>query len=177
MKLEDIDLAKMSREIDYFMSKASDMNEAMRPLLERQEKLLEDYRQAISMGDLSENAAYTDAIDDLQKIGVEMHIVRERVLRLKGALSYTYTPDNKEDSCIRALCTFVLIPVKNGIDMTDACMVFKVVPNVSMTDNHILSTASDIYSKRLIGKKTGDVISVTHRITGEEHYYKIGEIY
>ena len=129
----------------------------------------EEYRIANTHGDRSENAAFTDAVEGLQRCNTDysetstIYVAAESVKDIDK-----YSP-------IGIIVLYTTVSLRRLED--GSTYVYRIFPKgVSDLDRGIISEDSPI-GKALLGKKKSDTIKVTHLIKGVEYNYFIEDIY
>lgn len=127
-----------------------------------------DLRVASAQGDRSENAEYTAATEALQKLRMALGNIEAQLKSM----------ESKDDECeyvpigmIVMYTTFLLKDNKGEV------FVFKMYPdNVSDIDGCMIAKNGNLGTALWL-KQPGDVVSVTHNITGKEFKYEILGVY
>lgn len=146
--------------IDKLESEKSDITDEM-------DKNLQDLRDASSKGDRSENAAFTAAVEKVSDLNAQLANVNKQLQQIKSLKK----EDKYKNIGMVVYYTTVLLEV-NGKQF-----IFKLYPGeVSAIEDGILSSECRV-GKAIWKKKVGDIVSVRHKVTGENLKYKIVDMY
>ena len=118
-----------------------------------------EFKKAAALGDHSENAAYTEAKDDLEKASIrKLYLIQdiESIESLSSDINYV------GKDYIGIYSTFTLRRLDDGSETT--WMVFP--SNISALNISVMASDSPIF-KLVKGKQKGDKITVSHRVTNE----------
>ena len=128
-----------------------------------------EFRKAAQEGDVSENAAYTQAKEKLESRQTDKYRTLASLDDVKSAMEFKkYVPRDY----IAEYSTFRLQRMDTG-EISE----WRAYPgNMFALELGILSTSSDIFLL-LKDKKKDDIVSVVHRITGVVVDFKILDVY
>lgn len=130
---------------------------------------VKEFRHASSQGDLSENAAYTEAKEKLVKLYTQKSYILEDIEYIENNISdITYVPK----SYIDVNSTFLIRRLDNQKEE-----IWKVNPGTIVDPiRGILSTACPIYQE-FKGREKGDIIKTKNRVTGQTVEFQILDVY
>jgi len=163
-----MDLQEKSKEISECLSNLK------KSLITRKEEVqvkientLEDLRKASEMGDRSENAAFTQAVEDLGKLNGEVAAIEKQIAEIE------LVDDESRYNSIGIVVYYTTVRLRTkGQEF-----VVKLYPNeISDIENGILAY-KDTIGKYLWHKKKGDKFTVPHRVTGDLLEYEIVDLY
>lgn len=166
-----IDLKEESRRIgqsfkDLIVSLSAQHEDAVK----KKEEIMEVLQKAVSEGDLSENSAYTAAVDDLSVCTRNIVSLRDSI---RNAEAVKEDFSSYEPIGMVVLYTTVLL----RRDDTGEEYVVKLYPEgVSDLEKGIISKDSPI-GNAIWHKEKGDSFHLSHRATGEDILWKIVDIY
>lgn len=152
-----------------FFEYLSDLESQYEQLLEKQQVLMNDLCVALSRGDLSENAEYKSAKDELESCAATLCSLNEQLKKAR-----TVKADNLEYQPIGIVVMFTTVRLKNSYgNAYTMCLYPKGISDLS---RGILSVDS-VVGKSLWYKRIGDTFVVEHRITGELITWEVEDIY
>ena len=162
-------LMEESKKIDEgFAGLQSDLLNQRAETLKKIDLETENLKKASAMGDRSENAAFTDAVDELKRLRVTLSNID---LQIKSMGSREVGKKYVPIGMIVLYSTFVLQ------DNYGEKFIFKMCPeNVSDLDRKMLAKNSPI-GKMLWLKEKGDQVKLEHGRTGEMITYTVLEVY
>lgn len=152
-----------------FMESADKIEARLREITADIERYTEEYRVANTHGDRRENAAFEDAVNNLQRCNVEYAETDKRLQLFKRVSGIeTYKPIG----VVVLYSTVRLTCIQDGTEY-----VYRIFDaGVADLDAGILSADCRI-GKALLGRSVGDIIKVPHSVKGAELSYQIDEIY
>lgn len=132
-------------------------------------KTAKEFKEAADQGDHSENAAYSEAKDELNKLNTQkLYLFRELESITAVASHANYVPK----TYIGLYSTFRLERLDTGEVST-----WKIYPgSISDINRSMMSSESPIY-KTLEGREKGDIIRTTNKVSGKVLQFKILEVY
>ena len=165
-----MDLKKKSEEIRLaFEETRTDLLKRKKQIAEDIESYTEEYRIANTHGDRSENAAFEEAVKNMQRANADYAEVEETLSAVNLVQDLDkYTP-------IGVVVMYTTVHLKCLEDNTE--YVYRIFPKgVSDLDRGIMSSETRV-SKELMGKRKGDIIQISHSVKSEEFSYLIEDIY
>lgn len=164
------ELKKKSREISLSRHSLKEKLLTQRAeLLDNIEKTREDVKVASAMGDRSENAAFSDAVQQLQNQQTMLITVETQ---LKANEAVNDDPDSYYPIDMIVLYSTFLLR-----DSFNEEFIFKMYPDgVSDIDQNILDRRSPL-GELLWRKQKGDVVGLEHKDSGDVINYTVIEVY
>lgn len=133
------------------------------------ESYTEEYRVANTHGDRSENAAFEEAVKNLQRANADFAEVE---MNLSAA---NLVQDLDKYVPIGVIVLYTTVHLKCIEDGTE--YVYRIFPKgVSDLERGIMPEDSRV-AKALMGKTKGDVIRIAHIVESEELSYRVEDIY
>lgn len=133
------------------------------------EEVAKEFRTAAASGDVSENAAYTEAKDELTRLNTYKIYLLMEIEEIEAiGVNINYVPKTYID---------LYSTVRVREEHTGNIYTWKIFPgNITDMKRGIISSEVSAYEK-MKGKEEGDYFILEHRITGEEYKYTILEVY
>lgn len=130
------------------------------------DKTTEDMKVASAMGDRSENAAFTTAVEKLSQLNVQLTNISQQLRELNNVDDTDYEPIG-----MAVLYSTIRLEANNQE------FIYKLYPgNLSSLERRVLAQNSRV-GQGLWKKQVGDTFVVEHRITRDPIIYTIKEIY
>lgn len=129
----------------------------------------DDYREANTHGDRSENAAFEEAVKNLQRANADYAEVESNLSAVN------LVKDLEKYVPIGVVVLYTTVHLRCLEDNTE--YVYRIFPKgVSDLERGIMAEDTRI-SKALMGKTKGDIIRISHIVESEELSYVIEDIY
>lgn len=154
MQQKKIEITKQG--IDALRAELKKLQETDRPVV------LEKLHKARSMGDLSENSAYTTARE-------EQSMLEGRIAEINYILKNASVLTTQTNNMIVSVGSKIKVDIEGTLDMIEIVGEYEADPM-----NKKLSSTSPI-AQALLGKKVGDIINIT--VPSGKIMYTIKEIY
>lgn len=163
-------LKEKSMEIqEAFESTKKELRERLEQISKDIDSYTEEYRIANTHGDRSENAAFEDAVKNLQRANSEYSEI---------ANNYNATEAVKDINKYSPIGVIVLYTTVQLKCLDDGSIyIYRIFPKgVSDLERGIMAEDSRI-GKALMGHTKGETIKVVHNVKGSEYNYIIEDIY
>lgn len=128
---------------------------------------LEDLKAASAKGDHSENAAFTNAIEKLGALNGQLALIIKQISEIEAMDGESrYKP-------IGMVVYFTTMLLQQGTTE----LVLKLYPGeISAIEDGVLAEKCEL-GRAIWNKEIGDVVTLTHRVTGNPITYKIVDMY
>lgn len=144
-----------------------ELDEQKKSIIVDIEHTTEDMKVASAMGDRSENAAFTTAVEKLSQLNTQLTNVSKQLRDLANV------DDTKEYEHIGVVVMYSTV----RLSMNGEEFIYKLYPGkLSSMERRILAQESKV-GRSIWMKRVGDVFAVEHRITKDPVVYRIEEIY
>lgn len=132
-------------------------------------KTVEDMQAAASEGDLSENSAYTEAIEKIKQLNAQMGIIGNQLRALLDV--------EEPDDYVSIGMVIPYSTVKLEIEGEQEEMIYKVYPgSLSDLSKRVIAQDSEV-GQAIFLQEVGYEFDIIHRVTKQPVHYKILEIY